>query len=158
MRIYVASSWRNTLQPGVVVILRRCGHEVYDFRHPAPDDIGFAWTSVEPTIPPWSGKKLRAALEHPIARRGYGYDMAALKACEAVVLVLPCGRSAHWELGYAMGQGKPGYVVMLGPDEPELMYSEARILTSSEELFDAFEPPGGVRWEADRLEAPSENR
>ena len=35
-RIYVASSWRNALQPGVVTKLRRDGHEVYDFREPAP--------------------------------------------------------------------------------------------------------------------------
>lgn len=29
-RIYVASSWRNTYQPGVVAALREAGHEVYD--------------------------------------------------------------------------------------------------------------------------------
>ena len=38
MKIYVASSWRNLLQPGIVLALRRCGHEVYDFRNPAPGD------------------------------------------------------------------------------------------------------------------------
>lgn len=34
MRIYVASSWRNTHQPEVVAKLRELGHEVYDFREP----------------------------------------------------------------------------------------------------------------------------
>jgi len=32
MRIYVASSWRNKYQPGVVLTLRSLGHQVYDFR------------------------------------------------------------------------------------------------------------------------------
>lgn len=29
MKIYVASSWRNLAQPGVVTMLRKTGHEVY---------------------------------------------------------------------------------------------------------------------------------
>jgi hypothetical protein len=32
MKIYVASSWRNTFQPGVVEGLRLAGHQVYDFK------------------------------------------------------------------------------------------------------------------------------
>ena len=36
-KIYVASSWRNREQPSVVKALREAGHEVYDFRNPAPD-------------------------------------------------------------------------------------------------------------------------
>jgi hypothetical protein len=40
-----------------------------------------------------------------------------------------------------MGQGKRGYVLSLEPQEPELMYREATILTSMGELFDAFGEP-----------------
>lgn len=43
MRIYLASSWRNAAQPGLVALLRSWGHEVYDFRNPAPGETGFAW-------------------------------------------------------------------------------------------------------------------
>ncbi len=138
MRIYVASSWRNPLQTEVVATLRLCGHEVYDFRNPTPGNHGFGWRQCEMAPPPWPGEKLREVLRHPIARQGYAHDMGALRECEACVLVLPCGRSAHWELGWAMGAGKPGYVLMLGPDEPELMYSEATILASREEMVEAF--------------------
>ena len=53
---------------------------------------------------------------------------------EAVVLVLPSGRSASWELGYAQGAGKRGVVLMLEACEPDLMSSEARIITSLTEL------------------------
>jgi hypothetical protein len=41
MKLYVASSWRNARQPEVVARLREAGHEVYDFRNPAPGNTGF---------------------------------------------------------------------------------------------------------------------
>src|SRR5258705_2332390 len=46
MKIYVASSWRNPLQPAIVHTLRRCGHDVYDFRSPKPGDRGFHWSEL----------------------------------------------------------------------------------------------------------------
>jgi nucleoside 2-deoxyribosyltransferase len=139
VKIYVASSWKNVRQPGIVDILRQCGHEVYDFRHPSPGDSGFSWKEVMPN----HGKRVspvqyREALQHPIAQAGYAKDINALRSCDAVVFVLPCGRSASWEFGYAMGQGKPGYVVMFEDEEPDLMFSEARILTNIGELLDIF--------------------
>jgi hypothetical protein len=142
MRIYVASSWRNLLQPGVVHALRRCGHEVYDFRNPEAGNSGFRWSDIDPSWKEWDASRYRAALHHPIAKAGYALDIGALRACDAVVFVLPCGRSASWEFGYAMGQGKPGYVVQLEPQEPELMFREATIIASMDELFDAFAPEG----------------
>jgi nucleoside 2-deoxyribosyltransferase len=141
MKIYVASSWRNLLQPGIVHALRRCGHEVYDFKNPAPSEKGFGWSAIDPNWKNWTPDEYRRALRHPIAEHGYGHDIGALRACDAVVLVLPSGRSASWEFGYAMGQGKAGYFVMLDACEPELMYREATILTSMDELFDAFGEP-----------------
>ena len=41
MKIYLASSWKNTDQPDLVEALRNAGHDVYDFRNPTPDDAGF---------------------------------------------------------------------------------------------------------------------
>lgn len=138
MKIYVASSWRNLVQPAVVLALRKCGHEVYDFRSPAPGNAGFSWKTIDPEWQKWTPEQYREALRHPIARDGYALDITALRECEACVLVLPSGRSASWEFGYAMGQGKQGYVLSLENCEPELMYSEATILASFDELLDAF--------------------
>lgn len=140
MKIYVASSWRNQVQPAIVRLLRQCGHEVYDFREPAAGVSGFSWSEIDPKWKDWSPEEYRAALEHPIALRGHGHDMAALDACEACVLVLPSGRSASWEFGYAMGQKKRASLVMLTPCEPELMYRGAEILTSLDDIFRAFGP------------------
>jgi hypothetical protein len=138
MKIYVASSWRNALQPGIVHILRRAGHDVYDFRHPEPGNDGFAWSSIDECWQDWTSEQYRTALQHPIAVKGYQLDIDALRSCEVVVYVLPCGRSASWEFGYAMGQGKKGYVIAFDRCEPELMFREATILTSMNEVFDVF--------------------
>lgn len=151
MKIYVASSWRNLLQPAIVLALQRCGHRVYDFRNPIADwteegreapESGFAWSSIDPNWKKWTAAEYREALQHPLAVKGYGHDITALKACDACVLVLPSGRSASWEFGYAMGQGKQGTVVQFDEIEPELMYREAAIVTNMHELFDAFGLPG----------------
>lgn len=141
MKIYVASSWRNLLQPGIVLALRRCGHEVYDFRHPSPGNNGFSWKEIDGGWESWTPEQYRAALQHPIAVAGYDHDIGALKACDTCVLVLPSGRSASWEFGYAMGQGKRGVVVQLDKIEPELMYREAEIVTSMDEFFNVFGEP-----------------
>ena len=121
-RIYVASSWRNPFQQHVVHDLRVAGHEVYDFRNPRPGDHGFAWSDIEPTWQEWDAHRFRAALDHPIARAGFKSDFDALKWCDTCILVLPCGRSAHLELGWAVGAGKRTAILLAGQNEPELMY------------------------------------
>lgn len=124
MKIYVASSWRNEHQPSVVKVLRDAQHEVYDFRNPRPGDKGFAWSEIDPKWKEWSAAAFREALAHPIANRGFDFDMNALIWCDACVLVLPCGRSAHLELGWACGAKK--WTIAYAPEgekhEPELMY------------------------------------
>jgi nucleoside 2-deoxyribosyltransferase len=140
MRIYVASSWRNAYQPAVVRLLRHLGHEVYDFRNPAPGNAGFAWSAIDPNWQGWMPDEYRKALQHPIAKVGYALDIGAVRWCDTCLLVLPSGRSASWEFGYAMGAGKCGYVYMPEPCEPELMYSDAGIIVSEDELRETFNP------------------
>lgn len=135
-KIYVASSWRNRKQPSVVAALRDAGHEVYDFRNPAPDDNGFHWSEIDREWSNWTPEEFTAQIEsHPTAVAGFAKDKAALDWCEACVLVLPCGRSAHLEAGYAVGQGKPT-IILLDHEafEPELMYllTAARVSTVAE--------------------------
>lgn len=117
-------------------MLRSCGHDVYDFRHPAPGNNGFSWREIHPDWENWTPQQYRNALEHPIAKEGFRHDITALNECEACVLVLPSGRSASWEFGYALGQGKKGAVVMFEKCEPELMYLGNPILTSPDEVLD----------------------
>lgn len=144
MNIYVASSWRNDFQEELVRLLRGHGYTVYDFKNPAPGDHGFSWRQIDPdyrTKGPWLAEQFRDALKHPIAEHGFGLDMKALETCDVCLLVLPCGRSAHLELGWAAGWAAAmrhiggifsrvhrKYTIALmmdsvgGPHEPELMY------------------------------------
>lgn len=124
MKVYVATSWRNTLQPEVVKALQSEGHEVYDFRNPAPGDNGFHWSEIDPDWQQWTPEQFAEALDHPIAQAGFLTDMMALEYADACVLVMPCGRSAHLEMGYAIGTGKQT-IILSSDGEPELMYKMA---------------------------------
>lgn len=140
MNIYVASSWRNTRQPDIVTLLRAAGHAVYDFREPKPGEHGFAWSEIDEDWVRWNTFEFRAALTHPVARYGFANDMDALRACDACVLVLPCGRSAHLELGYAVGAGKRTFILAETLDEPELMYAmTGGVFANMDELLRALE-------------------
>lgn len=140
MNIYVASSWRNEYQPQVVLALREMGHEVYDFRNPAPGNTGFAWSDVDPNWLNWTTHQYRAALSHPVAEHGFTLDFSAMKWADACVMVLPCGRSANTEAGWMKGAGKKVYVYSPVKQEPELMYKIFDgILASADDLQHIFD-------------------
>ncbi len=126
MKIYLASSWRNPDQPTVLKRLRHEGFEVYDFRNPHPGNHGFHWSEIDTNWENWTPWEFIAALKHEQVMVGFSLDFAAMNLCDVCVLVMPCGRSAHLELGYMLGQGKPGYILLDDSGEPELMY---RIVT-----------------------------
>ncbi|TMJ00775.1 MAG: hypothetical protein E6G97_17740 [Alphaproteobacteria bacterium] len=121
MYIYVASSWRNGYHEGVVQALRDQGLSVYDFRHPDENDPGFSWRDIAAEWKDWCPAEWREGLKHPIAQAGFTSDKNALDKADCVVLVLPCGRSAHLEAGYAAGLNKPVFTLALDQCEPELM-------------------------------------
>ena len=131
-KVYVASSWRNSLQESVVAALKQCGYEVYDFKNPAPGNHGFHWSEIDPEWQSWTPEQFRHHLsEHPLTDQGFGFDMAALAECDICVLVLPCGRSAHLEAGYAIGAGKETIILLSPGDEPELMYKMTPYICTS---------------------------
>lgn len=121
-KVYVASSWKNHMQIAVVAGLRACGMSVYDFRHPeGPDTTGFAWKDVALTDPCTPDEYLKG-IKHPTAIHGYERDMAAMRWANTFVLVLPCGRSAHLELGWGVGHDRETFILLDDPTTPDLMY------------------------------------
>lgn len=146
-KIYVASSWRNPIQQEIVGVLRSAGHEVYDFRNPDEDNHnhGFGWSQIDPNWQSWTPEQYTEHLysDNPIIERGFALDAAALDWADTCVLVLPCGRSAHLEAGYAIGQGKPT-IFYLHPDkfEPELMYKlGSGCVNNQQDLLDRVDNP-----------------
>lgn len=139
MKIYVASSWRNEFYPEVVQTLRAAGHDVYDFRNPPQGGNGFRWSDISPYYDKWTPDEYRDHMNHPLAIAQLKNDLEALQNCNACVLVLPCGRSAHTEAGWMSGAGKKVVVYIPTRQEPELMYGLFdAICTTKDELIEAL--------------------
>lgn len=121
--VYVASSWRNTIYPAVIEVIKAAGIDHYDFRNP-PEGAGFGWEQIGAT--PFSRSESKQSylemIEHPRAIEGFAADFNAMQKADTFVLVLPCGKSAHLELGWAVGAGKRTAILLEDPVEPELMY------------------------------------
>lgn len=140
--VYVASSWRNPMQQAVVAVLRSAGIDCYDFRNPE-GGTGFSWREVKsgydgPRIgvdgirakgSDWEpADEYLRMVNHPRAIEGYAADFAAMEKADTFVMVLPCGKSAHLEIGWAIGAGKRTAILLEDPVEPELMYRGADYL------------------------------
>ena len=122
MNIYVASSWRNTRQPAVVEALRGEGHQVYDFRNPRDEENGFHWSNIDASWQDWTPEQYRTSLTTSReAAYGYMSDLRAMEWADACLLVLPCGKSAHLEMGYMAGARKTTGYLLEDKFEPELM-------------------------------------
>ena len=147
--IYVASSWRNPIHIAVCSTLRSVGLQHYDFRNPE-GGTGFSWKDVKPGgYPGMSGGSATTAgdqsdwestedylemIRHPRALEGYASDYQAMEKADTFLLVLPCGKSAHLELGWAVGAGKRTAILLEDPVQPELMYRMVDYISPS--LFD----------------------
>lgn len=130
--IYVASSWRNDIQPSVCNWLKKVGHHVYDFRNP-PGQAGFAWRNIEDGWKDWTKEQYKELLHHhPKAAHGFVADLRGMMWADTCVLVLPCGRSAHLEAGWFAGAHKRLIIFMPDREEPDLMYLLAQDIVFTE--------------------------
>lgn len=108
IRIYLASSWRNPRYSDALVALRMAGFDVYDFK----SEASFQWHMLDPAWWNWRAAHVRDALEHRLVRRAFEADKKAIDECDALVMLMPCGSSAHTEFGYAAGLGKRTTVIL----------------------------------------------
>lgn len=137
-KIYLASSWKNSLQPQLVKDLRNIGHEVYDFRNPHVGNNGFSWSSIDENWKEWTSEQFRNTLYfNKIAEKGFKNDWNGMLWADTGILLLPCGRSAHIEAGYFRGANKQLFIVLSeDQNEAELMYKMAhRLYLNTKELL-----------------------
>ncbi len=57
------------------------------------------------------GQTHKEALNDWSATHIFEFDKFHLDRSDLVILYMPCGKSGHLELGYAIGQGKKGYIL-----------------------------------------------
>ena len=67
------------------------------------------------------GARVSGKLKSPLAQQGFDSDFDGMKWADVGVLLLPCGRSAHLELGLMAGAGKRTIILTKDGQEPELM-------------------------------------
>ena len=116
--IYLIGSLRNPNIPLIGARLRNAGFEVFDdwfAGGPIADD---SWMEYEKL----RGHDFDVALEGIAANHIFNFDKRWLDTATSGLLVLPAGRSGHLELGYLIGQGKPGYILLDNPDRWDVMY------------------------------------
>ena len=128
MKIYIASSWQNPYLDDIASILNDRNHQVHDFRangatRPAPPPLPGAAGSAGNRFggPDGSRDNVMSYLDLPSTQTSYQRQCAALVDAEVLLCVLPCGRSAHVELGMALGLSIPVVLVHDGI-EPDLMH------------------------------------
>ena len=131
--IYLIGSLRNPKIPALAAKLRAAGYEVFDDWFAAGPEADDYWRDYEQG----RGHSLSQALVGHAAQHVFQFDKYHLDRCDAAVLVLPAGRSGHLELGYVIGSGKKGYIIIDGePERFDVMYAFATAVVSSvEELI-----------------------
>ncbi len=106
--IYVIGSLRNPEVTDVGNDLRDLGLDVFDDWMAAGPEADDYWKTYETK----RGHSYKEALDGYAAQHVFNFDKHHLDRCDAVILVLPAGRSGHLELGYAIGSGKPGFILL----------------------------------------------
>ena len=131
--IYIIGALRNPKIPEFANELQAQGFEGFaDWFSPGPDADDYLRDYSKAR-----GLSYAGALKSYAARHIFEFDKYHLDRCDAVVMLMPAGKSGHLELGYAIGCGKPGYILFDSePERYEIMVQFATgIFFSKEELF-----------------------
>lgn len=131
--IYLIGSLRNPEVPVVAKALRDAGYEVFDDWYAAGPEADDYWQRYEQD----RGHSYSVGLAGHAAQHVFGFDKTFLDRASAGILLLPAGKSGHLELGYLIGRGSPGYILMPGePERWDVMYNFASgVFTSVEALL-----------------------
>ena len=123
MKIYIASSWKNAGEClDLASLFQAWGHKVDCFCDDSGDRYVFHFSEIGD---PKSLNAIRFLGDHR-TQKAFKEDKKWLDWADAVVMVLPCGRSAHLEAGYKVGRG--GGLFILGEfpaGEFDVMYGFA---------------------------------
>lgn len=124
--IYLIGSLRNPEIPKIANALRAEGFDIFDDWYSAGPEADDKWREYEIG----RGHNYVTALNGFAAKHVFSFDYKHLDRATTVVLALPAGKSGHLELGWALGRGKKGYVLLDNPDRWDVMYQFAAGVTT----------------------------
>lgn len=119
--IYLIGSLRNPEVPKVANKLREAGFDVFDDWYAAGPEADDKWRDYEKG----RGRSYLEALHGAAANNVFQFDRRHIDSSDAVILILPAGKSGHLELGYSLGRGKQGYILLDDPERWDVMYKFA---------------------------------
>ena len=122
LKLYLIGSLRNPEIPKMAQEIRKLGFIVFDDWYAAGPEADDKWRDYEKA----RGHTFLEGLKGLAADHVFRFDKKHLEECDVAVLYLPAGRSGHLELGYVIGQGKPGYILLDNPERWDVMYLIAR--------------------------------
>lgn len=136
-KVYLATSWNNPRFEEVKALLEANNFEVYDFKEASHS---FRWYDIDPQALSWKLPEAIKALKSSTANTAYNADMTALQECDVIVMLEPCGKSAYFELAYALMNGTYAIAYLhqdhIGPIE--LMIKDVHIVSTDRELLEAL--------------------
>lgn len=107
-KIYLVGALKNAQIPLIANQLRQDGHEVFDDWFSAGEFADTCWRDHELC----RGRAYREALDGHHAWDVFSFDVGLINMADIVILILPAGRSAHMELGYAAGIDKETHILL----------------------------------------------
>jgi len=112
IRIYLIGSLRNREQVQKVAnLLRDQGYDVFDdWLAPGPE-ADDKWKEYEEG----RGHSYEQSLKGWAADHVFNFDLHHIRRSDIGILVMPCGKSGHLELGYMLGVPEPGLQVSFLP-------------------------------------------
>lgn len=135
-KIFIGGSLRNPNIPIISSEIRKIlpGTVVFDDWFSGGPEADDCWRTYEKD----RGHDLAQAVKGPAAQNIFQYDRRHILESDAYVLVLPAGRSGHLELGFAVGSGLRGFILMdEEPDRYDVMYAFAEdVFYKRQALYD----------------------
>jgi hypothetical protein len=118
--IYLMGSLANPNIPFIGNKIRKLGFEaIDDWWSPGP--LADSYLKHYAKIRKLNYKQ---TLETYAAKHIFNFDKGLIDKADIGILIMPAGKSAHLELGYLIGTGKPGYVLFDGePSKIDIMYN-----------------------------------
>lgn len=135
-KVYIGGALAN---PEIVRLTRTLlenGYNAFSEWYTPGKEADVLWRDYELAL----GFDYRTALARPSAQNTFRFDRDNIESSDVFVMLLPCGKSAHLELGYAAGRGIDTIIYMPEqPDRWDVMYNFAgAIVYNDTELLDAL--------------------